>query len=55
LNDSVEAAKDVAKLLRGLDAKVNLIPYNPVAGLPFSVPSFEVWRAFKTCSSGPAS
>jgi 23S rRNA (adenine2503-C2)-methyltransferase len=41
LNDSPAQAKAVAQLLRGMDAKVNLIPYNPVSGLPFVAPSFD--------------
>jgi 23S rRNA (adenine2503-C2)-methyltransferase len=41
LNDSGSQAKAVAQLLRGMDAKINLIPYNPVAGLPFTAPSFD--------------
>lgn len=47
LNDSEAEAKAVVKLLRGLDAKVNLIPYNPVAGLPFSVPAFDTVLHFQ--------
>lgn len=47
LNDSDEQAKAVSRLLRGLDAKVNLIPYNPVSGLPFEVPSFDRVIAFQ--------
>ena len=47
LNDSLDAAKAVTKLLRGIDAKVNLIPYNPVEGLPFEVPAFADVLAFQ--------
>ncbi len=47
LNDSVAQAKAVAQLLRGMDAKINLIPYNPVAGLPFTAPSFDGVVAFQ--------
>jgi 23S rRNA (adenine2503-C2)-methyltransferase len=47
LNDSQEEAKAVARLLRGIDAKVNLIPYNPVSGLPFQVPDFKAVLAFQ--------
>ena len=36
INDSVENANKLAKLLRGITAYVNLIPYNEVKGLPFS-------------------
>ncbi|MGI6377519.1 MAG: 23S rRNA (adenine(2503)-C(2))-methyltransferase RlmN [Bacilli bacterium] len=34
-NDRVEQAKELAKLLKGLNAYVNLIPYNEVEGLSF--------------------
>jgi 23S rRNA (adenine2503-C2)-methyltransferase len=47
LNDSPAQAEAVAQLLRGLDAKVNLIPYNPVSGLPFTAPSFDDVVAFQ--------
>jgi len=47
LNDSEAEARAVSKLLRGLDAKINLIPYNPVAGLPFAVPDFQAVLAFQ--------
>jgi len=35
INDSVENAKELAKLLKGITAYVNLIPYNEVSNLPF--------------------
>ncbi|MDR0965948.1 MAG: 23S rRNA (adenine(2503)-C(2))-methyltransferase RlmN [Myxococcales bacterium] len=39
INDSMDDARRVARLLRGIEAKVNLIPYNESPGLPFrSVP-----------------
>ena len=41
LNDSRDQAHAVASLLKGLDAKINLIPYNPVSGLDFQAPEFE--------------
>jgi 23S rRNA (adenine2503-C2)-methyltransferase len=47
LNDSPAQARAVAQLLRGMDAKVNLIPYNPVAGLPFTAPSFDAVVEFQ--------
>jgi 23S rRNA (adenine2503-C2)-methyltransferase len=47
LNDSEKDAKEVAKLIRGLDAKINLIPYNPVQGLDFKVPEFPKVVAFQ--------
>jgi 23S rRNA (adenine2503-C2)-methyltransferase len=48
LNDSLDTAHDVASLLKGLAAKINLIPYNPVAGLPFKAPDFDAVVAFQT-------
>jgi len=39
VNDSDEQAHLLAKHARRLSAKVNLIPYNPVEGLPWSRPS----------------
>ncbi len=39
VNDSVEDARRLAKLLAGIKAKVNLIPLNAAAGIPFERPS----------------
>jgi 23S rRNA (adenine2503-C2)-methyltransferase len=39
VNDGREHATALARLLFGRKAHVNLIPYNPVAGLPFERPS----------------
>jgi len=39
INDRPEHARQLVKLLRGRPALVNLIPYNPVAGLPYRTPS----------------
>ncbi len=33
VNDGAEEAQELARLLRGMNCHVNLIPYNPVAGL----------------------
>jgi 23S rRNA (adenine2503-C2)-methyltransferase len=41
VNDSPEDAHRLAGLVRGLRAKVNLIPLNPAAGIPFERPSDE--------------
>ena len=41
VNDSREDARRLVKLLDGLRAKVNLIPLNEAAGIPFSRPSDE--------------
>jgi 23S rRNA (adenine2503-C2)-methyltransferase len=38
VNDSPETARRLAGLLKGLRCKVNLIPFNPHSGLPFSPP-----------------
>lgn len=47
INDSTDQAHLVATLLKGLEAKVNLIPCNPIAGLPFESPDFETVVAFQ--------
>jgi 23S rRNA (adenine2503-C2)-methyltransferase len=46
VNDRPEHAKPLAVLARRLHAKVNLIPYNQVEGLPWTRPSDEVQEAF---------
>jgi len=47
VNDSVEDAGRLARLLRGIPAKVNLIPYNESPGLPFSPPPLARVEAFR--------
>ena len=39
VNDSPEQARRLGRMARQLDAKINLIPYNTVHGLPWSRPS----------------
>jgi 23S rRNA (adenine2503-C2)-methyltransferase len=39
VNDAPEDARKLAKLLAGVKSKVNLIPLNEAAGIPFSRPS----------------
>jgi 23S rRNA (adenine2503-C2)-methyltransferase len=39
LNDQPEHARRLVRLLRGRPALINLIPYNPVAGLPYETPT----------------
>ncbi len=39
VNDSVEDARRLVKLLAGIRAKVNLIPLNPAPGIPYERPS----------------
>jgi 23S rRNA (adenine2503-C2)-methyltransferase len=46
VNDSIEQAKPLAALARRLFAKVNLIPYNKVEGLPWERPAEEVQEKF---------
>jgi 23S rRNA (adenine2503-C2)-methyltransferase len=46
VNDAVAQAKPLAQLARRLHAKVNLIPYNPVEGLPWERPDEPVPEAF---------
>jgi 23S rRNA (adenine2503-C2)-methyltransferase len=46
VNDSPEDARRLAKLLAGIKAKVNLIPLNAAAGIPFDRPSDERVDAF---------
>ena len=46
VNDAPEDARRLVKLLSGLRAKVNLIPLNEAAGIPFERPSDERVNAF---------
>ena len=39
LNDQPQHARELVALLRGRTALLNVIPYNPVAGLPYQTPS----------------
>jgi 23S rRNA (adenine2503-C2)-methyltransferase len=39
VNDSVDDARRLSKLLAGMKAKVNIIPLNAAAGIPFDRPS----------------
>ena len=48
VNDSLEQARLLGKRARSLDAKVNLIPYNTVEGLPWKRP--EVDRQEEFCA-----
>jgi 23S rRNA (adenine2503-C2)-methyltransferase len=41
VNDAPEDAKRLARLLSGIQAKVNLLPLNEAAGIPFHRPSDE--------------
>ena len=47
LNDSDRHARELAKLLKGMDAHVNLIPLNPTEGFDGQMPSESRVRAFQ--------
>lgn len=40
VNDSAADAKQLVRLLRGIPAKINLIPFNPWPGSPFDCPAW---------------
>jgi len=46
LNDRTEHARELADLLRGRLALLNVIPYNPVPGLPYKSPSRKSQERF---------
>ena len=46
VNDSLAHARALAKLLRPLRCKINLIPFNPFPGAAFERPAAEVVQAF---------
>src|SRR6266850_4187587 len=46
VNDGLDQVKPLAQLAHRLGAKVNLIPYNKVEGLPWDRPSEEVQETF---------
>lgn len=48
LNDGIQHARELTDLIRGLQAKVNLIALNPGPEIPFSMPSEERVRAFQS-------
>jgi 23S rRNA (adenine2503-C2)-methyltransferase len=47
VNDHPAQAKALAKLLSRVPSKVNLIPYNPVAGLPYATSPPDAVAAFR--------
>jgi 23S rRNA (adenine2503-C2)-methyltransferase len=47
LNDKPEHARQLAALIRGRTAFLNIIPYNPVAGLPYQTPSANAVHKFR--------
>lgn len=46
LNDRPEHARELSHRLQGHSAMLNVIPYNPVAGLPYRTPSASSLRRF---------
>lgn len=47
VNDQTEHARQLSALLTGREALLNVIPYNPVAGLPFRTPSLARQNRFR--------
>ena len=47
INDSKEQALELAKLVRGIPCKINLIPYNPVKNCPFIKPDEDTLQKFR--------
>jgi len=46
LNDSAHEARELANLLQGRKAHINLIPFNDVEGLPYRMPTKEALAEF---------
>lgn len=46
INDAPEHARHLAARLRGREALINVIPYNPVAGLPYKTPTLRAVEEF---------
>jgi len=46
INDQPQHARALAALLKGRTAFLNIIPYNPVAGLPYATPSGNATHRF---------
>jgi 23S rRNA (adenine2503-C2)-methyltransferase len=47
INDQPQHARELVALLRGRMALLNVIPYNPVAGLPYKTPSSAAVHQFR--------
>lgn len=48
INDSEQHASQLGQLLKGRTALVNVIPYNPVSGLPYRTPSHVAVQRFRS-------
>ena len=46
INDSTQDAKELVRLLKGIPAKVNLIPFNPWEGAPYECSDWEHIETF---------
>ena len=46
INDSVTDARELVRLIKGIPAKVNLIPFNPWPGAPFDGSSRKTINQF---------
>lgn len=46
VNDSLAEARDLVRLLKGIPAKINLIPFNPWPGAPYECSSWERIEGF---------
>jgi len=46
VNDSLAEAKDLVRLLAGIPAKINLIPFNPWPGAPYACSNWEQIEKF---------
>lgn len=47
INDRPEHARQLVRLLRDRNALLNVIPYNPVEGLPYQTPTMEAQQSFR--------
>ena len=47
INDSIEHAKDLVKILKGLPCKINLIPFNPFEGCDYMRSKEDTIKVFK--------
>ena len=46
INDSLADARELVRLLKGIPAKINLIPFNPWPGSPFECSDWETIENF---------
>jgi 23S rRNA (adenine2503-C2)-methyltransferase len=46
INDSLAEARDLVRLLKGVPAKINLIPFNPWPGSPYECSDWDTIEAF---------